>query len=44
MNEKATIVADTREFKSGIPERLSNLGLHVNFSMLSIGDYLAGTY
>lgn len=39
MNEKATIVADTREFKSGVPERLSKLGLHVKSSMLSIGDY-----
>jgi len=39
MSERATVVADTREFKSGIPERLSKLGLHVKSSMLSIGDY-----
>jgi len=39
MNQRATVVADTREFRSGIPERLSKLGLQVKSSMLSIGDY-----
>ena len=39
VREKAIIVADTREYRSGIPERLSKLGLHVRSKMLSIGDY-----
>lgn len=42
-SEKPTVVVDTREVRSGIPEKLVKLGLYVKSRMLSVGDYaLAG--
>ncbi len=40
MNQPPTVICDYRERRSGIPDRLEKLGVHMRYSQLAVGDYV----
>jgi len=40
MNQPPTVICDYRERRSGIPDRLEKLGVHMRYSQIAVGDYV----